>query len=47
MPLILISGHPSSGKSTLVKKLKDFFTNEKQKEVHIICENKMLKKVMK
>lgn len=39
MPLILICGYPSSGKSTIANKLKNYFENEKQKKVKIASEN--------
>jgi protein KTI12 len=44
MPLILIVGCPASLKSTRSKELKEFFEREKQKTVHIVSENEIVKK---
>lgn len=43
MPLIILVGCPSSGKSTRAVELKDFFESQKQKVVHIISENEIIK----
>lgn len=43
MPLIIIVGCPSSGKSTRAEELKTFFETEKQKVVHVISENEIVK----
>lgn len=43
MPLIIIVGCPSSGKSTRAKELQDFFESQKQKVVHVISENEIVK----
>lgn len=44
MPLIIIVGCPSSGKSTRAGELKDFFESQKQKVVHVISENEIVQK---
>jgi protein KTI12 len=43
MPLIVIVGCPASGKSTRSEQLKDFFQTQKEKTVHIISENEIVK----
>lgn len=43
MPLIIIVGCPSSGKSTRSTELKEFFETQKEKTVHIISENDIIK----
>lgn len=43
MPLIIMCGVPSSGKSTRAAELKDFFESQKKKVVHIISENDIVK----
>lgn len=43
MPLIIIVGCPSSGKSTRAGELKQFFESQKQKVVHVISENEIVK----
>lgn len=43
MPLIILSGIPSSGKSTRAKQLKDYFENQ-NKTVHILSENNVIHK---
>jgi protein KTI12 len=43
MPLIIIVGVPSSGKSTRANQLKLFFETEKQKTVHVISENEIVR----
>lgn len=43
MPLIIIVGCPSSGKSTRAQELKDFFELQKQKVVHVVSENDIVK----
>lgn len=45
MPLLILSGLPSSGKSTVTQKIKQFFISDKMKPVIVICENDHLKKV--
>ncbi|KAL0273735.1 UNVERIFIED_CONTAM: hypothetical protein PYX00_006344 [Menopon gallinae] len=42
MPLIVLTGFPSSGKTTLANELKSYFEN-KDKKVKIICENNVIK----
>lgn len=42
MPLIILVGCPSSGKSTRSRELKDFFETQKEKTVHIISENEII-----
>jgi len=39
MPLILITGIPSSGKSTRALQIKSFFEDKHEKTVHIVSEN--------
>jgi len=39
MPLVIMCGYPSSGKSSVCGKLKEFMQEEKQKNVIIISEN--------
>lgn len=39
MPLIILSGYPSSGKSRRAGQLKEFFEKAKKKSVHIVTEN--------
>lgn len=39
MPLVVLSGLPSSGKSFRASQLRDFFANEKLRAVHVISEN--------
>jgi len=41
MPLIVMTGLPSSGKSSVVTKLQDFFTS-KEKAVVVICEEQLM-----
>lgn len=41
MPLIILTGFPSSGKSTAAQKLENFF-KEKEKTVHIVSEELLL-----
>lgn len=43
MPLCLMVGCPSSLKSTRARELKEYFEKEKQKTVHIISENDIIK----
>lgn len=43
MPLIVIVGCPASGKSTRSAELKDYFETQKEKTVHIISENDIVK----
>lgn len=42
MPLILITGIPSSGKSTRALQIKSFFEDKHEKTVHIISENDII-----
>ena len=39
MPLVVITGYPSSGKSRTCQRLSDFLTKEKSKVVRIVSEN--------
>ena len=41
MPLIILTGFPSSGKSTAAQKLEKFF-KEKEKTVHVVSEELLL-----
>ena len=41
MPLILITGYPSSGKTTRANELKKFFETEFQKDVVVINEENL------
>lgn len=43
MPLIILTGYPSSGKSTITQKLKSFF-EETGVEVHVISEEEQILK---
>lgn len=43
MPLIIICGFPSSGKTTICKKLKDFVEHEKKKTVLVISEDELVR----
>lgn len=43
MPLIVIVGGPSSGKSARAQEIKDFFETSKEKTVHIVSENDIVK----
>jgi protein KTI12 len=42
MPLILITGIPSSGKSTRALEIKSFFENVHERTVHLINENDII-----
>lgn len=44
MPLIIITGFPSSGKSRRTSELKDYFEKEKNKTVLVVSENKLVDK---
>lgn len=44
MPLIVLTGTPSSGKSKRAQELKTYLENEKQKTVHVISESDNIKK---
>ncbi|XP_014214937.1 protein KTI12 homolog [Copidosoma floridanum] len=46
MPLIIMTGIPSSGKTTRTKELREFFETKKGKKVEIIDEEEMIKKAM-
>lgn len=39
MPLVVISGFPSSGKSTLANRLREYFTKEKSINTFVVSEN--------
>ena len=43
MPLIIISGYPSSGKSTWATKLADYIRQEYKKETVIVREEELLR----
>ncbi|CRK90062.1 CLUMA_CG003781, isoform A [Clunio marinus] len=43
MPLIIMVGCPSSGKSSRSQELKEFFETSKGKVVHIVSENEIIK----
>lgn len=43
MPLIIIVGCPASGKSTRASELQTFFETVKEKTVHVISENEIVK----
>lgn len=43
MPLIIITGYPSSGKTTTAEKLRDYFQNAGV-EVHLISEEENIDK---
>lgn len=45
MPLIMLCGFPSSGKSKRSLELKEYLENEKNKTVTIVSENDFLNKV--
>lgn len=42
MPLILITGIPSSGKSTRALQIKSFFEDVHEKTVHLVNENDII-----
>lgn len=42
MPLILITGIPSSGKSTRALQIKSFFKDKHERTVHIVSENDII-----
>jgi protein KTI12 len=42
MPLVLITGIPSSGKSTIALKLKSYLEESKGCKVHLVSENEIL-----
>ncbi|XP_059618396.1 protein KTI12 homolog [Phlebotomus argentipes] len=44
MPLIILSGIPSSGKTTRAQQLEKFFREEKNLTVHVVSENKCCRK---
>lgn len=44
MPLIILTGTPAAGKSFRAKQLQEYFTNEKQKTVHVIDEDEFIEK---
>lgn len=43
MPLIIITGYPSSGKTKRAKELVDFF-HQREKKVHLVSENSAISK---
>jgi protein KTI12 len=43
MPLLILVGCPASGKSTRAAELKEFFETQKEKTVHIVSENDIIK----
>lgn len=43
MPLIIIVGCPASGKSTRAQQIKEFFETQKEKTVHVVSENEIVK----
>lgn len=43
MPLVVLVGCPASGKSTRAAELKSFFESHKQKVVHVVSENEIVK----
>lgn len=45
MPLVLISGFPSSGKTKRAREIKDFLEGEKGKKVTIVSENEAIGEV--
>ena len=42
MPLVIITGIPSSGKTTTALKLKEFLESTKKFPVHLVSENEIL-----
>jgi protein KTI12 len=44
MPLVIITGPPSSGKTTTALKLKTFLETTKNIKVHLVSENDILKR---
>ena len=47
MPLVLICGYPSSGKSRIAGQIKDYLESDKQKVVKVITENSYVNHHMK
>lgn len=43
MPLLIIVGCPATGKSTRAHQIKEFFEKQKQRTVHVISENEIVK----
>lgn len=43
MPLIILTGYPSSGKTTVVKKLREYFVNA-DIDVHVVSEEEQILK---
>lgn len=43
MPLIVLVGCPASGKSTRAAELKEYFETQREKIVHIVSENEIIK----
>jgi tRNA uridine 5-carbamoylmethylation protein Kti12 len=43
MPLILLTGFPSSGKTTRAQQLKEYFSTVVEKNVVLLCENDVVK----
>lgn len=44
MPLIIICGCPASGKTTRANELREFFEVQKEKVVHVISENEIVRR---
>lgn len=44
MPLVIITGTPSSGKTTTALKLKEFLETTRECQVHLVSENDILKR---
>lgn len=42
MPLIVVTGIPSSGKSTRALQIKSFFEEKHERTVHIVSENDII-----
>lgn len=43
MPLVVMCGYPSSGKSTWAKKLSEYLEQEHGKQVHVVREEEHLR----
>ena len=42
MPLVIIAGLPSTGKSFRAKQIRDFMLSENKTNVHIVSENQII-----